>query len=40
MADNNQYNNQYNQTYYTQANFQEEQPPMYNPPQYQPQAGM
>lgn len=40
MADNNQYNNQYNQTYYTQANFQEEQPPMYNPPQYQPQAGI
>ena len=40
MADNNQYNNQYNQTYYTHANFQEEQPPKYNPPQYQPQAGM
>lgn len=40
MADNNQYNNQYNQTYYNQTVYQEEQPPMYNPPQYQPQAGM
>lgn len=35
MADYNNYNNFYNQTPY-----QQEQPPMYNPPQYQPQAGM
>lgn len=43
MADNNNFNNNYN-NYYNQApyqaSFQEEQPPMYNPPQYQPQAGM
>lgn len=45
MADNNQYNHQYN-SYYSQAPYNqapysgEEQPPMYNPPQYQPQAGM
>ncbi len=44
MADNNQYNHQYNTYYnqstYNQAPYGEEQPPMYNPPQYQPQAGM
>ena len=40
MADNNQYNHSYN-TYYNQSPYQqEEQPPLYNPPQYQPQAGM
>lgn len=42
MADNNNFNNNYN-NYYNQAPYQantQEQPPMYNPPQYQPQAGM